>query len=318
MITYLTHKEIDFIKYDRCIDLSLNGILYAYSWYLDMVSDDWDILVSDDYKTVMPLPKRKKFWIHYIYQPFFIQQLGIFSMFPVTADICQSFLNAIPKHFRIIDTNLNTFNAAADHGTLKAQSLPTYELDLSKPVIQLRSEYSSNTLRNINKAKKQDLFIARHGRPETIIETFRENRGSLLKSFSEKDYQVLTHLIYSGIHRGLVKIYSAYTRENNFCAGIIFYRSHNKVILLFSGSTAISRDNGAMFLLVDSFISDHAGQKLVLDFEGSSNKSLARFYSGFGSKECVFLQIRMNRLPIFLKPAFKLYDTYFRSKAFTT
>jgi hypothetical protein len=91
MITYLTHKEIDFEKYDRCIDLSLNGIVYAYSWYLDMVTDDWDILVEDDYKSVMPLPKRKKFGIHYIYQPFFVQQLGVFSVVPVTVMFARNF-----------------------------------------------------------------------------------------------------------------------------------------------------------------------------------------------------------------------------------
>jgi hypothetical protein len=313
MITYLTHKEIDFEKYDRCIDLSLNGIVYAYSWYLDMVTDDWDILVEDDYKSVMPLPKRKKFGIHYIYQPFFVQQLGVFSVVPVTDDVCQAFLKAIPNHFRYIDTNLNTCNIVSEHGAIAMRSLPTYELDISLSYGQLRSEYASNTLRNLKKAKRYDLFIARHGRPETIIDTFRQNRGKTLKSFSERDYQVLKHLIYSGIHRGMVTIYSAYTRENNFCAGMVFYRSHNKSILLFSGSDQAARENGAMFLLVDSFIKDHAGQQLVLDFEGSSDKNLARFYSGFGSKEYVFLQIRMNRLSVCLKPAFKIYDTCIRS-----
>ena len=313
MITYLTHKEIDFEKYDRCIDLSLNGMVYAYSWYLDMVADDWDLLVEDDYKAVMPLPRRKKFGIHYVYQPFFVQQLGVFSVMSATSEVCQDFLHAIPNHFRYIDTNLNTHNKISEKGAFSTRNLPTYELDISFPYGQLRSEYSSNTSRNLNKAKKSDLFIARHGRPETIIETFRKNRGKTLKSFSERDYQVLKHLIYSGIHRGMITIYSAYTRENNFCAGVIFYRSHNKVILLFSGSDQAVRENGAMFLLVDAFIKDHARQQLVLDFEGSSDKNLARFYSGFGSKECVFLQIRMNHLSICLKPAFKIYDTCFRS-----
>ncbi len=313
MITYLTHKEIDFEKYDQCINQSMNGMVYAYSWYLDMVADDWDILVEDDYKAVMPLPKRKKFGIQYIYQPFFVQQLGVFSVVPATSLVCQNFLNAIPNHFRYIDTNLNTSNIVPDFGAFTTRRLPTYELDLSSSYGQLCSGYVSNTSRNLKKAKKHDLFIARHGRPETIIDTFRQNRGKTLRSFSEQDYQVLKHLIYAGIHRGLVSIYSAYTRENNFCAGMVFYRSQNKVILLFSGSDQAARENGAMFLLVDSYIKDHAGQQLVLDFEGSSDKNLARFYSGFGSKECVFLQIRMNRLSVCLKPAFKIYDTCFRS-----
>ncbi len=308
MITYLTHKEVDFDRYDQCIDLSYNGIVYAYSWYLDMVADDWDVLVEGDYHAVMPLPKRAKYGIHYVYQPYFIQQLGIFSHTPLGEETTLMFLNAIPKRFKYIDTNLNTCNSMSNGHGYQVHGLPTYELDLSAPYEQLRLKYSSNTIRNLKKAKKNELFVTHHGRPEVIIDAFRQNRGSSLNSFSEKDFLVLKHVIYSGMHRGMVQVYTAYTHENNFCAGVVFYKSHNKAIFLFSGSTPIARANGAMFFLVDSFISDHAEEKLVLDFEGSADKNLARFYSGFGSKECVFLQLRINRLPILLKPVFGMYD----------
>jgi hypothetical protein len=63
----------------NAIARSFNGIVYAYSWYLDIVSPGWDALVKDDYKSVMPLTWRKKYGIKYLYQPFFTQQLGVFS-----------------------------------------------------------------------------------------------------------------------------------------------------------------------------------------------------------------------------------------------
>lgn len=77
---------------------------------------------------------------------------------------------------------------------------------------------------------------------------------------------------------------------------------------MFSGITDQARNNGAMFLLVDDFIREHAGRDLVLDFEGSSDPNLARFYLGFGSKECVFLQIKINRMPPVLKSIFGLWE----------
>ncbi|OIP03307.1 MAG: hypothetical protein AUJ97_04685 [Bacteroidetes bacterium CG2_30_32_10] len=61
-IRYLKHKEIDKDKWDNCIEKAFNGIIYAYSWYLDIVSENWDALIEDDYKTVFPLTQKKKIW----------------------------------------------------------------------------------------------------------------------------------------------------------------------------------------------------------------------------------------------------------------
>ena len=52
-----------------------------------------------------------------------------------------------------------------------------------------------------------------------------------------------------------------------------------------------------MFLLVDNFIRENAGQALILDFEGSNDQNVSRFYRGFGAKEVHYSQVTINRLP---------------------
>jgi hypothetical protein len=52
-----------------------------------------------------------------------------------------------------------------------------------------------------------------------------------------------------------------------------------------------------MSLVLDQFIRDHEGDKKVLDFEGSMDKNLSRFYKSFGADEIVYLHIQQNRLP---------------------
>lgn len=307
MIRYLTHQEIDFLKWDGCIDRSINGIFYAYSWYLDMVCSSWDALVEDDYKSVMPLPTRKKWGVRYIYQPHFVQQLGVFSQTSLSADVIKRFLAAIPPTFWYADMSLNTYNEVRPLPGVRLYNLRTYELDLIQAYQAISQGFSTNTRRNIKKSKKNGVFVAPGGQPEEIIRHFRQNKGREVRSFSDHDYLVLKHLIYAGIHKGMVKTYSAYSSENNFCAGAIFYRSHHKVVFLFSATTEAARSNGAMFLIIDQFIREHAGQELVLDFEGSSDPNLARFYSGFGSKECVFLRLVMNHMPFYMKPLPLLY-----------
>ncbi len=84
MIHYQENYQLNKQKWDACIAKSFNGIIYAYSWYLDIVSPGWKGLVEDDYISVMPLCSRKKIGISYLFQPFFTQQHGVFSTAKLT------------------------------------------------------------------------------------------------------------------------------------------------------------------------------------------------------------------------------------------
>ncbi len=301
MIRYIQHDRIDFEKWDNCIDNAINGIFYAWSGYLDMCADSWDALVEDDYRAVMPLPVRKKYGIRYVYQPFFIQQLGVFSTYSLSEDVTIRFLQAIPKSIRYAAYNMNTYNRLPlGHKAISGRGI-THELDLIAPYKQLYDAYSTNLIRNIKKAEKSGVYVTSHARPEDIISAFRQNSSRYRVNYKERDYRILKHIIYSGMHKGLVTIKAAYGGNNNFCGGIVFYKSHKKAVWLFSGATPEARQNGSMSLLVDDFIREHAGTELILDFEGSINPNLARFYRAFGSEECVFLQIRINNMPCLFK-----------------
>ena len=106
-IRLVQNKDLDKTAWDNCIGQAVNGNIYAFSWYLDIVCDEWDALVSDNYETVFPLTFRKKFGIWYLYQPFFTQQLGIFSIRHITPQIVEEFLAAIPAKYKFAEINLN-------------------------------------------------------------------------------------------------------------------------------------------------------------------------------------------------------------------
>lgn len=110
MIRYLSHSKIDKPQWDACIERSVNRLPYAVSWWLDVVSPGWEALVSDDYRSVMPLTWHKKLGIYYLYQPYLTQQLGIFSTQVITPEETGRFLAAIPGKFRYADIHLNTMN----------------------------------------------------------------------------------------------------------------------------------------------------------------------------------------------------------------
>src|ERR1039458_6261489 len=105
MIRYIHHSQINKKDWDSCIGNSANTTIYAYSWYLDAVCPAWEALVEGEYETVMPLTPNKKYSIHYLFQPFFTQQLGVFSNYLRTESKINQFLSAIPEKFKFVEIN---------------------------------------------------------------------------------------------------------------------------------------------------------------------------------------------------------------------
>ncbi len=299
-IRYISNTQIDKNAWDKCIIMAVNGTIYAYSWYLDLVCEDWDALVSGDYETVFPLPFRNKAGITYLYQPFFTQQLGIFSNNHLTPDIVEAFLKAIPEKFRFAEINLNSFNKP-DEKRWRIKHNANYELDLIESYDRLSSRYSANTKRNITKAVKNGITVSNNLRPDEIVKIFRETRGKDFPHLRENDYRRLLRLIYHCLHDQKAICYGAYTRQNALCAGAVLLFSHHKAIFIFSGTGSEARATGAMSLLIDRIIQDSAGNHLTLDFEGSNDANLARFYGSFGAARTTYPSLRFNHLPLHLK-----------------
>jgi hypothetical protein len=297
MIHHLEHHEIDRERWDTCIRRSFNGIIYAYSWYLDIVAPGWEALIADDYSVVMPLPKGRKFGISYLYTPYFIQQLGVFSIKKLVAEDVQQFLKSIPDSYRYIEINFNTFNKIVKSDSYTLHTHLTHELDLIKSSDQLQTDYSENTRRNIRKALKQNLVFTNQASREEIITLFRKNRGRAVRVWGEAEYDILRKLLQALDGRGRLHVRGVSNQEGKLLAGAFFIDANGKVIFLFSGLSEEGREKGAMFALIDRFIVENAHKNLILDFEGSDDLQLARFYKSFGAKECVYLQVKSNQLP---------------------
>ncbi len=309
-IRYVTNEFINKTKWDQCIRQAVNGRVYAYSWYLDIMSDNWDALIigEDTYETVFPLTFRKKMGIHYLHQPFFTQQLGIFSINKITPGLINEFLNAIPSKFVFAEINLNTLNKP-DPGKWNVFNNANYELDLIEPFDSLYKGFSTNIKRNVVKAEQKLIRVSDTVNPEETIKLFRENRGALLQKLKDSDYKRLTQLIYHGIHKQIAFSYGAYTNTNTLCAGMIIFISHHKATFLFSATNDEARVSGAMSMLISQFVFSAAGNHLTLDFEGSNNPQLARFYRSFGAQRIEYPSVTINKFPFPLKQAFKLYKS---------
>jgi hypothetical protein len=294
-IQYIKQKEIDTAKWDNCITKSFNGIVYAYSWYLNIVCPGWDALVCGDYETVMPLTQNRKLGFNYLFQPYFTQQLGVFSSHKIDQQLVESFIHAIPQKYKLIEINLNKYNTITNLTGYTISKNITYELDLIHSYEKIFRKYKKNTIRNIRKAIQGKVSIIKGLELDEVSGLVKSS--AIFPGTGSGDINKLHQLIRAAIRYKTGYLYGAYNEYNMLCAVGFFIYSNNKACFVLSVSSVEGKKSSAMFLLVDEFIKDFSGQNIILDFEGSNIPGIARFYEGFGAKNFNYPAIRANRLP---------------------
>lgn len=280
-VRYVENKHINKRKWDACVQNSINMRIYATSWFLEMVSEDWDALILNDYEAVMPLPFRKKKSLKYVYPPFFASQMGVFSKTVMSGVLIEEFLKAIPSRFFVVEMRLNSQMKL--EGELVLENSRTFLLDLVEPYEQLKARYSKNTKRNIKKAENAGLTITKSGSVADIIWLFVRNKASDNANFEDRDYARLQRLVNIFLSLKMGHLWMVYDAQNTLQAGAFFIHYLDYSAFLFSGRGANSGDNGAMHFLINEFIKENSGKDIVFDFCGSNDDNLARFYAGFGA-----------------------------------
>lgn len=292
-IKYIKNEFIDYEKWDFCIDNSSCGIVYGKTWYLDRVSLNWDALIWGDYLYVMPLVYSRKYGINYIYQPFFTQQLGVFSAFEISSEIVNSFLKSIPNKFLKIDMKLNIGNRPTiDSFILKKNT--TFFLNLENSMSVISEKFRNNTIRNIRKAESNKISITNEYNVDLFIDFTRKNLNIKSPEVKTIHYNNLKNVINHALYYNLGEIYCAYDRTNTLVAAAFFLKSNNKIIYLAASSNETGTTQSAMFLLVQKFIEINSGNELILDFEGSNLPGIARFYSGFGAEGGTYYSVHIS------------------------
>ena len=305
MIRLLKHDMIDKKRWDDCISKSFNGSVYAWSWYLDIVHPQWEALVENDYERVMPLTGKTKYWISYLFQPFFVQQLGIFSQSLLSQIEVEDFICAIPPKYKVIKYRFNEYNRINyDWGfIIKHRNVV---LDLIYNYQDLYNKYSKNTKRNLAKAEASGLSINKDVNVNDIIQLFRNNRGKDVKHWNNEEYQRLVNLVDTAIYHESCFLMGVNNIDGQLIAGAVFMVSHERIIFLFSGSDEIHKDKHALTFLLDNVIREFSEVPFILDFEGSDDEGLAHFYKGFGGKEVFYPELQCNNLKGIFKFAYRI------------
>ena len=296
-IKYIHREHLDEEKYNQCIDSSLQSKIYAFSWYLDIVCNTWDVLVLNDYEAVMPIPWRKKYGIKYVYPPFWVLQLGVFSNEVIDEN---EFLTPLFNKFKFVELRINTHNNFELYPEF-LQLKQCQKLVFNTTYSSTLSHYRKDRKKDLQKAAAADLIEKWNDHPSNLIQLFKNNIGKRTPNIKETDYENLEKLIAICIEKKIGEILSVYDKENKLVASVFLLKHKNSITKLISSTNLKDRKNGANTFLIDRVIFKYHKDFSIFNFGGSSIKSVASFSKSFGAETEKYHQLKMNKLPKFLQ-----------------
>lgn len=282
MLKVLKRNQIDESKWNSVVNNSSLSLPYLYSWYLDAVCENWRGVVLNDYEAIMPLPISKKFLVKYIYQPFFCQQLGVVSNSEKPTFI-EPFIELIRKEYLLSFINFNYQNQCKEFILERRKNLI---LPLNKSLADIQKKYSDNLRRNLRKADKLSLRFSEQ-KPADFETFYLQHTASKDDNFKTKNEPVLFNLIQAIEAHGKARYFSVH-KEESLLATCLIVKENNRLIYLMPACSHLGREFSAMHWLINQIIEFHADQDLILDFEGSSVDSIAKFYESFGAEKEVY------------------------------
>lgn len=295
MIKSVKRKDLNELEYNACVENSIQGRLFAFSWYLDIVCTDWITLVYKNYEAVMPIPIREKYGVTYVYPPFWILEMGVFSK---DLKIEKEFINYLLKKYRFVELRLNSNNSILN--------LPQYEtrqfqiLDMGIDNSLLQENFQSDRKKDLKKAEKFKLVLKWTDDPENLVHLFKNNVGKRTPEIKLEDYKNLKKLIDVCLEKGVGEILSIY-QDEKIVASAFFLLYRDTVTILCSSTDFENRKNGANTFLINEAIKKYQSLYSIFNFGGSSMPSIAKYFFSFGATEITYPMIKQRRVPSLLK-----------------
>ncbi len=272
-----------------CLDTAfLNNIpIFAQPFWLDAVAENWDVcLIIDNHFSVvaaLPFCWKGNLITKRIYLPdvSFYQSVIFFEEVENKDDVIQQLFQQLPKtvksYFKFLPAYSNIDLSKLNH---QKEVYFTYYIDRN----QNELSFSNNHKRNIQKGIKQryrigdsDYLSASYN---LLMATFkRQQITSKINFFTFENLHQLVKKHHCG------KTLNCYDDNNNLLASIFMVEDAQTVYYLMGGYDATYKNSGAMTFLLNESIQYAQQQKKDFNFCGSSQKSIANYFEGFGAEK---------------------------------
>lgn len=297
-IEIVSSKNIDKTKWNACLQKAHNKMIYAQFDYLQGLADNWLGVVVNDYEAIMPIPFRKKWGIQYCYDAPFVQQLGLFGN--DDEQLLKEVINTITKSIRYGDLFFNFENKVAN--VLESvRTASNYVLPLSDDYKTIYNGYSQHLQTKLKKAGKNKLVFQINSNVNKAVFLFQSLYSARLPQIKKRDFERLKNLAQEFVVLNQCFVAFVFDQKSSIAATALIFKDENRIYNILPSTTTEGRKGNAMHFLLDNLIQQYAGNRMILDFEGSDISGIKAFYQSFGAINQPFFHYHFNHLSIPLK-----------------
>jgi len=292
MIKRLKYEEVDWQKYQNCLEQSEQYIFFAEKKYLDLLlHENWEILVDNDYEAVMPIPLAKKLGFNFVVMPLQTQQLGIFSE-KDTPELNESFLAFFQQNYKVF---YYAFNAKNEFKTL-LKTRKNYKL-FSEDYESIKKKYSIHRRRNVritdvlqDKIKFSEAENLNHSEfffTENVI-------GFTNSSLKKRAFENMKNFL----SQNLLNVYELYFEGELASQAYLIESEKEDFLVNFINDKKFSKYNLSSIILDQIFRKNI--EKKDFNFHGSNISEIAEFYRRFGATEENYAFVESSKIQLLI------------------
>ena len=290
MIKRLKYEEVDWQKYQNCLEQSEQYIFFAEKKYLDLLlHQNWEILVDNDYEAVMPIPLAKKWGVTFVVMPLQTQQLGVFSE-QHTPELNESFLAFFQQNYKVFYYAFNAKNEFKTH--LKTRK--NYKL-FSEDYESIKKKYSIHRRRNVRITDVlQDKIKFTKAENLNHSESFFTENVIGFPNFSLKKRAFEN--MKNFLSQNLLKVYELYFDGELASQAYLIESEKEDFLVNFINDKKFSKYNLSSIILDQIFRKNI--DKKDFNFHGSNISEIAEFYRRFGATEENYAFVESSKIQL--------------------
>lgn len=278
----LTPEQIDPIRWNDLVQHANNGYVYAQYEYLQAFAPQWMALVDSAYQYAWPLIYNRKWGISYLYQPYFLAQLGLISRHEAAGEreLVSTVWRHLPKRFLYVDIDLPEDHLSVPVG-VRVLERQTMELSLQQSLLEIRAGYHRLANRMLRKAQEAEVRIVEGTALDHSIRFYRSQVAVQMRT-TDAGYLGMETALKLAANRGELLHLQAYLGSE--LVGVYFLLFNPRFMHSIAGvASAAGKACGAFYALTDAAMARGISSSAVFRFEGSDEPGIAAFNAQFGA-----------------------------------